>query len=79
LDNWGSEPSQRLTEAAKDWNKIGESPKRVISSPREFFKHIEEKYGKELPMRRGGFGAQWEGVRNGTPLGAGRGAAREKY
>jgi len=67
FDNWGSEPSQRLTEAAKDWNKIGESPKLVISSPREFFKHIEEKYGKELPMRRGGFGGQWEGVRNGRP------------
>lgn len=67
FDNWGSEPSRNLTAAAKKWNDEVGKPRIVVASPGEFFRHIEKSYGSELPVRRGGWGMQWEPVRVGTP------------
>jgi hypothetical protein len=67
FDNWGAGNSKKLPGAAQLWNeKIGK-PRIVLSTPREFFQHVEGKYGHELPVRRGGFGGQWDNMRCWIP------------
>ncbi|MBI3737361.1 hypothetical protein HY256_12720 [Candidatus Sumerlaeota bacterium] len=78
FDDWGSKSSRHLPDAVKLWNEKGAKPKIVLGSPREFFKHIEDKYGPQLPVRKGGFGGQWEGVRIGTPSAMRRARAEEE-
>ncbi len=89
FDNWGSGASRRLPEAVKTWNeadraatggpasRVAARPRLVLSTPREFFRHVEEKYGAALPVRRGGFGGQWELVRTGAPTAMARARAEE--
>jgi len=67
FDNWGAGNSKKLVPAAKLWNKNVGKPQIIISTPREFFLHIEKKYGDKLPVRRGGFGGQWDNMRCWIP------------
>ena len=81
FDNWGSSASQRLPDAARAWNaarKPGD-PELIVSTPREFFRRIESKYGEQLPVRRGGFGGQWEAVRTAAPTAMARARAEEAW
>ena len=78
FDNWGSDPSRRLPEAMRLWNKRAEAPRIVLGTPGDFLRHIEARYGKDLPVRRGGFGGQWEVVRTGTPTAMARARAEEE-
>jgi hypothetical protein len=39
----------------------------VLAPPDRFFRHIEATYGSRLPVRRGGFGGQWELIRTTHP------------
>ena len=67
FDNWGSHNSAKVPRYAKLWNTRHQRPKIVPSTADAFFKHIETKYGPQLPMHRGGFGGQWDSVRCGIP------------
>jgi len=78
FDNWGSGASRRLPSAARDWNAAGGAPRIVVATPREFFRRIEEKDGGRLPVRRGGFGGQWEPVRTGAPTAMVKARAEEE-
>ncbi len=68
FDNWGSGTgSAELPRLAKQWNESHNRLKLVISTPQAFMKHIEARYGRDLPVYRGGFGGLWECVRSGIP------------
>lgn len=82
FDNWGADASTRLPAAMRLWNedaeKSGAKPRIKLATPGEFFRHVEEKYGASLPVRRGGFGGQWEGVRTAIPTALARARAEER-
>ena len=78
FDNWGSGNSKKLPGAAKLWNENVGKPRIVLSTPREFFKHIELKYADVLPVRRGGFGGQWDNMRCWIPTAMRSAYAQEK-
>jgi hypothetical protein len=85
FDNWGSAASKRLPDAVKTWNESiarsgagASQPRLDVATPGEFFHHVEEKYGATLPVRRGGFGGQWEPVRTSTPTAIRRARAEEE-
>ena len=67
FDNWGSGASVKPPRFAKMWNDAHTSPKIVPCAAQAFFEHIESKYGKQLPVYRGGFGGQWDSTRCGIP------------
>ena len=67
FDNWGAGHAKRLPAAANLWNEKVGTPQIVLSTPREFFQHIEGKYGDRLPVRRGGFGGQSDDMRCWIP------------
>jgi hypothetical protein len=68
FDNWGSKPAQRLPEAVATWNQAhGTEVKLRISTPAAFFTHIDNRYGRDLPVRRGGFGGEWDLMRLSIP------------
>jgi len=78
FDNWGSGPAGRLPEALRLWNREGRKPALRLSTPAAFFREIEARHGKELPVRRGGFGGQWEVVRTGVPTALARAREEER-
>ena len=51
---------RRLATVAKAWNDRYEFPKVILSHNAEFFRYVEEKYGKSLPVFRGSSGTYWE-------------------
>ena len=67
FDNWGAGVSGKLPRFAKMWNDAHDSPKIVLCTPDAFFRHIEAKYGRQLPVYSGGFGGQWETNRASVP------------
>ncbi len=77
FDNWGSGPARGLPRFINLWNASGGRPRLVVSTPERFFRHIEERYGAQLPTYRGDFGGQWEPVRLGTPTAMARARAFE--
>lgn len=77
FDNWDAGAAARLPEAVRLWNESGGEPKLVIATPGHFFRHIETRYGAQLPIRRGGFGGQWEMIRAGAPTAMARARERE--
>jgi glycosyl hydrolase family 38 len=78
FDNWGAGNSKKLPGAAELWNEKVGKPRIVVSTPREFFRHIEEKYADDLPVRRGGFGGQWDNMRCWIPTAMRAAYAQEK-
>jgi len=78
FDNWGAGNSKKLPGAAELWNENVGKPRIVLSTPREFFKHIETKYADHLPVHRGGFGGQWDNMRCWIPTAMRSAYAQEK-
>jgi hypothetical protein len=60
FDNWGAGASVKVARFAKMWNEAHTTPKIIPSAPQAFFEHIKAKYGRNLPVYRGGFGGQWD-------------------
>jgi len=50
----------RLAEVVQAWNERYEFPKIILCNNAEFYQHIEEKYGDQLPTYRGSGGTYWE-------------------
>lgn len=53
-------PDPMLCEVVHEWNKTHFSPRFVISTNSGFLRKFEEKYGKDLPVRRGDYTPYWE-------------------
>ena len=68
LDNWDIDCAKELPGAVRAWNHRGERPQLVIAQPEAYFRHIETRYGRELPVRRGEWGGQWDEARATTPV-----------
>ena len=77
FDNWDAGAAARLPDAVRLWNASGGTPRLALAAPDRFFKHIEATYGPQLPVRRGGFGGQWELIRTTHPTAIARARARE--
>lgn len=58
LDNCAMTP--RYADVAAEWNRTWDYPKFVLSTPDEYFRYIEEKFGNDLPVYRGDMGSFWE-------------------
>lgn len=58
LDNCAMTPN--YAKVAAEWNQTWDYPKFVLSTPEAYFRHIEEKFGNELPVYRGDMGTFWE-------------------
>jgi hypothetical protein len=52
------EQSVGLIQHVREWNRTYATPKIVIATPEEFFRHMEQKYGGRLPVYRGEY-RQW--------------------
>jgi hypothetical protein len=50
----------RYAEVIAQWNSQWEYPQIVLSTVDEFFRYVEQKFGKQLPVFRGDFGVYWE-------------------
>lgn len=58
LDNCAM--TQKYADVAAEWNKAWDYPKFVLSTTAEYFRHVEENYGNDLPVYRGDMGTFWE-------------------
>lgn len=58
LDNCAMTPN--YAKVAAEWNQAWDYPKFVLSTPDAYFRHIEEKFGNDLPVYRGDMGTFWE-------------------
>ena len=68
FDNFGTDCAVELPGAVRAWNRRGELPRLVIAQPEVYFRHIEERYGRELPVRLGEWGGQWDASRATSPV-----------
>ena len=68
LDNWGIDCALELPASVRAWNESGRLPRLVIAQPETYFKHIEERYARELPVYRGEWGGQWDNIRAINPV-----------
>jgi hypothetical protein len=68
LDNWDIDCAKELPGAVREWNHRGERPQLVLAQPEAYFRNIEKRYGRELPVRRGEWGGQWDDSRATTPV-----------
>ena len=60
-DNVRASNAVRLIEHFRKWNATHASPKLRLAVPEEFFRHMEAKYGKDLPVYRGEYRDQYAG------------------
>ena len=68
FDNWDCANAKKLPGFIKQWNDAGKKPRIVLGGPEAYFRHIEEKYGKDLPVRKGEWGGQWDAIRASSPV-----------
>ena len=68
LDNWDIDCAKELPGAVRKWNHRGERPQLVLAQPEVYFRDIEKRYGRELAVRRGEWGGQWDEARATTPV-----------
>lgn len=67
FDDWGVSAVDDLPGFVRTWNAAGMRPCLVLSSPAAYFRHIEARYGAELPVYRGEWGGQWDCIRAACP------------
>ena len=68
LDNWDVECARRLVGHAEEWNRAGSRPAIVVAQPEAYFRHIEARYGRTLPVFRGEWGGVWDVMRANAPV-----------
>lgn len=68
LDNWDIDCAKELPGAVRNWNHRGELPQLVLAQPEVYFRDLEKRYGRELPIRRGEWGGQWDEARALVPV-----------
>ncbi|MCE9581063.1 MAG: hypothetical protein K8T20_00955, partial [Planctomycetes bacterium] len=68
FDNWDCGPAKKLPGFAKQWNDSKKGPRIVLGGPEAFFRDIETRCGKDLPVRRGEWGGSWDAGRACAPV-----------
>jgi len=66
-DDVGVPAVKWLPDFVRLWNAGGLRPSLVVSSPLAYFRHIEVRYGAELPVYRGEWGGEWDNIRAMCP------------
>ncbi|MBI2922870.1 MAG: hypothetical protein HYY18_17590 [Planctomycetes bacterium] len=67
FDNWDTGGAKKLPGFVKQWNEAKTKPRLVLGGPEAYFRRVEEKFGKDLPVRRGEWGGQWDAIRAVNP------------
>jgi hypothetical protein len=68
FDDWGPSDVAETPGLVRTWNAAGMKPTLVLASPLAYFRHIEGRYGTELPVYRGEWGGQWGNIRATCPV-----------
>jgi hypothetical protein len=64
-----NEEATQLLPAIREWNAAGKQPRIVVSTPAEFFRHMEAQYGNEkFPSYAGDWSGLWSEVKLNSPV-----------
>ncbi len=67
-DDCSIEHAKKVAGFMRMWNREHRQPVLVSASAADYFRHIEARYGSELPVYRGEWGGQWDNPRAGCPV-----------
>lgn len=65
-------PNQVMPELARDWNNTYTDIVIKLATPAEFFAHMLDTYGEDLPLYEGDASGMWESVAMVTPVSTSR-------
>lgn len=68
LDNSGPECVTNLDAAARRWNQRANVARLVVATPEVFFQHLESRHGRQLVVRHGEWGGDWDLLRSSEPV-----------
>jgi hypothetical protein len=68
LDNSGPECVTNLAAAANRWNQRANVARLVVATPDEYFRHVETRFGRQLAVRHGEWGGDWDLLRASEPV-----------
>jgi hypothetical protein len=68
FDNWDVVHARKLPGFVRLWNQAGRRPRLALAAPEAYFRHVEVRYGDDLPVYRGEWGEQWGRHRAGCPV-----------
>lgn len=68
FDDWPVSAVKDVAPLARLWTAQRLAPALVVASPLAYFRHIESRYGAELPVYRGEWGGQWDEIRAMCPV-----------
>jgi hypothetical protein len=68
LDNGSPACAEHLGGAAALWNRRPRTATLIIGPPDNFFAHLEQRRGKQLAVRRGEWGGDWDELRASEPV-----------
>lgn len=66
-----NQEATQLLPAIREWNAAGKQPRIVVSTPAEFFHHMEAQYGKngdKFPSYAGDWSGLWSEVKLNSPV-----------
>ncbi len=67
-DNWGTQCAQLLPAALARFRAQRSQTELVLATPEKYFQHLERRFGKTLPVRRGEWGGDWDLLRATEPV-----------
>ncbi len=56
-----------LLPSIRAWNAVGKSPRLVVATPAEFFKHMESQYASQFQTYAGDWSGLWSEVKTNSP------------
>jgi hypothetical protein len=68
FDDWPVSAVKDIVPLVRLWTAQRLAPALVVASPLAYFRHIESRYGAELPVYRGEWGGQWDEIRAMCPV-----------
>ena len=66
-DDWSVSTVGWLPGLVRLWDSGGLRPALAVASPLAYFRHIEARYGAELPIYSGEWGGEWDNIRAMCP------------
>ena len=67
FDDWPVSAVKDVAPLVRLWTAQRLAPALVVASPLDYFRHIESRYGSELPVYKGEWGGQWDTIRAMCP------------
>ena len=68
LDNSGPECVANLAAAANRWNQRAHVARLVVATPEVYFQHVEARFARQLVVRHGEWGGDWDLLRASEPV-----------